>query len=67
MESTRRRTRTAVALALAGAATGWFLAATAMPYLRQVDPLGISPVVLISVLGGCALGWYLRGRTQRCT
>ena len=67
MDSTRRRTRTAVALALAGAATGWLIATTAMPYLRQVDPLGLTPVVLVSVLGGYVLGWYLRGRCRRCT
>jgi hypothetical protein len=64
MKPTLRRSLVAVALALAGALTGGLITVAAAPYLRQVDPLGISPVVLISVLGGFALGWYLRGRAE---
>src|SRR5262249_54585851 len=65
MAPTVLRTRAAVALSLAGAVTGWLITAAAVPYLRQVDPLGLSPVVLISAAGRYALGWYLRGRAEQ--
>ena len=64
MKPTLRRPLVAVALTLAGAVTGGLITVAIAPYLREVDPLGISPVVLISVLGGFALGWYLRGRAE---
>ena len=69
MKSSRRRVGISVAFAVAGAITGWIGVTTAMPLIRQVDPFGLSPVILISVMGGIALGWYLRGRAElrRCT
>ena len=62
MKSSRRRV--GVSVAFAGAVTGWLGVTTAMPLIRQVDPLGLSPIILISVMGGIALGWYLRGRGE---
>ena len=64
MKSSRRRVGVSVAFALAGAVTGWLGVTTAMPLIRQADPLGLSPIILISVMGGIALGWYLRGRAE---
>ena len=49
---------------VAGAVTGGLGVTTAMPLIRQVDPLGLSPIILISVTGGIALGWYLRDRAE---
>lgn len=64
MKSSRRRVGVSVAFAIAGAITGWIGVTAAMPFIRQVDPLGLSPVILICVMGGIALGWYLRGRAE---
>lgn len=64
MKSALRRVATCVALAAAGAVTGGVVTTAMMPYIRQADPLGLSPIVLISILGGGALGWYLRGRAE---
>ena len=64
MKSSRRRVGVSVAFALAGAVTGGLGATLAMPLIRQIDPLGLSPIILISVVGGIALGWYLRGRGE---
>lgn len=64
MKSSRRRVGVSVAFALAGAVTGWLGATAAMPLIRQIDPLGLSPVVLISVMAGIVPGWYLRGRAK---
>jgi hypothetical protein len=57
--------RRAGALAAAGAITGGLAVTAAMPYIRQADPLGLTPVILISILGGFALGWYIRGRVEQ--
>jgi hypothetical protein len=64
MKSSHRPVGVSVAFALAGAVTGWLGVTTAMPLIRQVDPFGLWVVVLISVMGGIALGWYLRGRAE---
>jgi hypothetical protein len=50
------------AYGLAGAIFGGMVVTALLPILRHIDPLGLSPIVLISVIGGGALGWYLRGR-----
>jgi hypothetical protein len=63
MTSSRRRVGVSVAFAFTGAVTGGLGAIMVMPLIRQVDPLGLSPIILISV-GGIALGWYLRGRGE---
>ena len=59
----RRGTMRAVAMILAGTGLGAAVTILALPYLRRVDPLGLSPVVLISLAGGFVLGWYIRGTT----
>ena len=64
MTSSLRRVGVAVAFTLAGAVTGWLGVTTAMPLLRQVDRFGLSPIILISVIGGIVLGWYLRHRAE---
>ena len=63
MESSLRRASLAIAYGLAGAMTGGFAISALMPFLRQIDPLGLSAVALINLMGGTAFGWYLRGRT----
>jgi hypothetical protein len=45
----------------AGLAVGLAGAVSLLPWLRQVDPLGLTPVVSVSFLGGAAFGWYVRG------
>jgi hypothetical protein len=62
MISSLRGAAVPIGLGLAGAITGWLVITAAMPHLRRIDPLGFSPVVLITILGVAALGWYLRGR-----
>ena len=62
MESSLRRAGMAIAHAVCGAIIGGIAVTALLPYLRQVDPYGLSPVVLISLMGGTALGWYLRDR-----
>ena len=52
----------AIVATVVGAVVGGTAVALALPYLRRVDPLGLTPVILISLLGGFVLGWYLRGR-----
>jgi hypothetical protein len=64
MKSSRRRVGVSIAFAVTGAITGWLGVTAAMPLIRQVDPLGLSPVILMCVTGGVALGWYLRGRAE---
>lgn len=64
MKSSRQRVGVSVAFALAGLVTGLIGTTAAMPLIRQVNPLGLTPVVLISVMGGLVLGWYLRGRAE---
>lgn len=52
-------TAVAVSVVSAGlAAAGMILL---LPWLREVDPLGLSPVVLIAFGGGLILGWIGRG------
>ena len=50
------------AVSAVGAGLGAAGTTLAVPYLRQLDPLGLSPVVLISLAGGFVLGWYCRGK-----
>jgi hypothetical protein len=45
-----------------GAVVGGLVVKAGMPALRAVDPIGVTPVVLIATGGIAVLGWYLRGR-----
>lgn len=54
----------AAVVTVVGAGVGAAGTTLALPLLRRVDPLGLSPVVLISLAGGFALGWYIRGRAD---
>jgi hypothetical protein len=63
MESSLKRARHALLQGLAGALAGGVAAAALIPYLRQMDPLGLSAIGLISLIGVTSLGCYVRGRT----
>ena len=54
----------AVGASVAGAGAGAVATVCALPYLRQIDPLGLTPVVLVSLVGGFVLGWYVRARSN---
>jgi hypothetical protein len=47
---------------LLGAVVGGLSVKAVMPTLRAIDPIGITPVVLIATAGVAVLWWYLRGR-----
>ena len=49
-----------VAMMISGALIGGLAIALLRPSLRSVDPIGISPIILIIVMGFGAIGWYLR-------
>jgi hypothetical protein len=53
-----------IALAACGAFAGWWTTAVMRPYLRAIDPTGYSPIILICLLGGMVLFWYLRRCSQ---
>jgi len=57
-----RGVKRGVAASVFGAVLGTVGTIAALPYLRQIDPLGLSPVILISLMGGFVLGWYVRGK-----
>jgi hypothetical protein len=46
-----------LAPSMAGAAIGGLASVALMPALHTVDPLGLSPIILIGMYGGVALGW----------
>jgi hypothetical protein len=56
--------RAAIAAAACGAFAGWWAQAVVRPYLRAIDPVGYSPIILICLLGGMVLFWYLRRCSQ---
>jgi hypothetical protein len=48
------------ASAAIGALAGWSITVAMMPYLRAIDPIGYTPILLIGVLGGVVLFRYIR-------
>jgi hypothetical protein len=59
-----RLTKGSIAAAACGAFAGWWATAVMRPYLRAIDPVGYSPVILICLLGGMVLFWYLHRCSQ---
>jgi hypothetical protein len=64
MTATPRLPKGSIPLAACGACTGWWATAAMRPYLRAIDPIGYSPIILICLLGGMVLFWYLRRCSQ---
>ena len=59
-----RLTKGSIASAACGAFAGWWATAVMRPSLRAIDPIGYSPIILICLLGGMVLFWYLRRCSQ---
>jgi hypothetical protein len=64
MTATPRLPKGSIAAAACGAFAGWWAQAVVRPYLRAIDPIGYSPIILICLLGGMVLFWYLRRCSQ---
>ena len=64
MTATPRLPKGSIASAACGAFVGWWATAVMRPFLRAIDPIGYSPIILICLLGGMVLFWYLRRCSQ---
>ena len=60
MTATPSLPKGSIAWAACGAFAGWWATVVMRPYLRAIDPIGYSPIILICLLGGMVLFWYLR-------
>jgi hypothetical protein len=59
MTATSRLPKGNIVWAACGALVGWGATVVMRPYLRAIDPIGYSPIILICLLGGMVLFWYL--------
>jgi hypothetical protein len=64
MTATPRLPKGSIALAACGAFAGWWATNVIRPSLRAIDPTGYSPMILVCLLGGMVLFWYLRRNCQ---